>query len=149
MPSLVLIPAETRTNDDRSINVRDTIAYDLAGNQIDLKHLIRFILFNSKNPNTLLKFLTDNYLRPNNGAVHDEISKKSSSKLRYDLISLVSAKEAQINREVDRLNQYLTNSTISRLDHHFNDHQANFYLKSKLNKYLHQLDVLRNFTHLY
>lgn len=154
VPSLLFIPSLARSS---LINLRDTINYDFTDvDQIDAKHLTKFILYNAKNPNTLLTFLKENFLNRKKYQQEDDHDLSKSSKLRYDLINLVSTKQKVLETEINKLDHMIRNHTSSYVEFSAGDEiereylqNLDYYLRFKLDSFNLELDVLRNFTTLF
>lgn len=155
MPSLLFIPS-TSSEKNEPVWSRDTVSFDLTIrlNQVDVKHLVKFVLDNARNPQTLLSFLRDNYLdRPKNqrqrqflyaedDPSHVDFDLTSASKLRYDLINLVTERLKSLRSEVNNLASLAANRTVSSPPNVFGDR----VFRLKLDRLNLEIEVLNNFT---
>lgn len=126
IPTLMLIPA------GRLRGQRDTVMYEYE-NDLDVKNLVKFVLYNSKNPDTLSQFLRDNILNRKHSINEQDLSK--NSKLRYDLINLVSSKLRRLENE----SKYFRDE-ISK--------NQSYYSQIRIDKNLFEIDLLKKFLKL-
>lgn len=150
VPSLLLVPS----SDVEPPRQRETVTFDLtyANNQnqqkFEIKYLVKFILENARNPLTLLSFLRDNYLdRNKKNPEKDEFDLSTSSKLRYDLINIISNRLKSLHGDINYLTEMAANHSL-KVDENRLGLDARVF-KAKLNRLNFELDVMNNFTNFF
>lgn len=136
--------------------------------------MLKFILANSQNPNTIKDFLVSNFL---NKSSQNENSLSKNSKLRYDLINLLTNKlkklETKITKVQNKIIYLYENLNKTNIDHlkaisddNDNNNFESGYLFEKnydqvyfkklhnllniqLNRYLNQIGLLNQFKSLF
>ena len=173
IPALLFIPAYSKSNKLPSQPPIESIFYDYE-NELDSKNLLKFILANSQNPNTIKDFLVSNFL---NKSSQNENSLSKNSKLRYDLINLLTNKlkklETKITKVQNKIIYLYENLNKTNIDHlkaisddNDNNNFESGYLFEKnydqvyfkklhnllniqLNRYLNQIGLLNQFKSLF
>lgn len=151
MPSLLLVPS----SDVEPPRQRETVTFDLSSvnnqnqQKFEIKHLVKFILENARNPLTLLSFLRDNYLDRNKKNLDkDEFDLSTSSKLRYDLINIISNRLKTLRVDINHLTELAANHSSDQVDENRLGLDARVF-KTKLNRLNFELDVMNNFTNFF
>lgn len=143
VPSLLFIPSSDSTNR------RETVAFDLTTNQetVEIKHLVKFILDNSRNPQTLSSFLRDNFLdRKKKQMGNDaDFDLTTASKVRYDLINIVTNRQKNLRFEINYLVGSAANRSASMYDIGLDERMFNL----KLNRLNLEMEILNNFTNFF
>ena len=146
VPSLLFIPSSDSTNR------RETVPFDLTTNQdtVEIKHLVKFILDNSRNPKTLSSFLRANFLDRKKKQMSDDADfdgdLTTSSKVRYDLINIVTNRQRNLRFEINYLMGSAANRSASIMyDIGLNERMFNL----KLNRLNLEMEILNNFTNFF
>lgn len=110
---------------------------------------MKFILENARNPLTLLSFLRDNYLDRNKKNLdNDEFDLSTSSKLRYDLINIISNRLKTLQVDINHLTEMAANHSSDQVDENRSGLDARVF-KTKLKRLNFELDVINNFTNFF
>ena len=150
IPSLLFIPAHS------SAKTIESHSYDNSATQLTEENLLKFILFNSKNPATILDFIKANFINPK--ALSGELlSNTDKNKLNNILTELVSTKLKDLT-----LNSNFLNAKITSIYHSIENNNGTgppndigylnnvkTSLTNKLDKYLYEIDFLKQLKELF
>jgi hypothetical protein len=142
VPALLFLPAAVNTS-GKAIKP-DSVFFD-SNLKFDVKNLLKFVLYNSRNSQTLSQFLVENFINPSlHGYGNGEETNKAMLDLRFYLIKIVKMKLHDLEVEVNRINRRISSRRP------FDDvrlaefsREVDSYLNGTLDKHLVEVNTLK------
>ena len=153
VPALIFLPAESSVEKRK----RESIFFD-SNVKFDVKNLLKFVLYNAKNAQTVSQFLSTNLMSPTlaNNEETSEEREKQTDKLRSELVKQVKSRLDSLEIEMNRISRKMkSKEQLHKKDDANNvklvefSRQIDMYLKNTLDRNLLDRDLLKSFLNSY
>lgn len=153
VPTLLFLPAY-RFEGNLTRHKPDSITFDY-NQKFTIESLIRFILFNSANFQTIEEFLNENYIKPSKHTLNKDLNLSTVSQLRFHLINIISNKlktleesTQEIINNIESVSSSKSNEKKSSDDQEYLG-DLNVLLNKKMNNHLNRIASLKKLLELF